>query len=742
MQTRLCTKSLSRTSSALRALRHLRVSVLEKALTAEHAEVTQRAAEQTSPHFLCKAMQTLQRTSLMTLAVLLVLICASVFSVDAQSTKSSPRLRPIQQNGKWGYIDSSGKIVIKRQFVWAEEFSEGLAAFENEDGKHGYIDETGTVVIEPKFDNWTNFSEGLAAVSVDFQWGYIDRTGKWAIPPQFVVGRPFSNGLARVEVPLNGKASFPPGRAKHAFIDKTGKIVIDSTDDILNGTFSEDVGTVQFVTNKGANAVLIDKTGKTIVAVDDVDTDGFSEGLVPAKKNKKWGYLDTKGQFVIEPQFEKAFPFSEGLAAVSVGEKWGFIDHTGRLVIKPKYSIGWDHRHHAFSEGLALVYLRDQCAYIDKFEKVVIRVNCSDAEQFSGGIASVITGAEKHEKRGYINKQGRYVFGPVAFKYKTMEEVSARAEKNAKVEEVLTPLTPEERALDARKVIANQPDFVADLSYFVGEGFGGYGFAQKLARKGNRYREESEFWIFVGELGKPSARLFPEAKMYDDFEPPRGGSADSTPINPAALAQEDGVSFSALGTRVIDGHNCLKIEATRTGKPEKFYFYAALDLQNLVILVQILEPRRNTVQRLGNISFEVPDELVQIPADYKAIKHDRWVKLENAQVKYGRKLAKDFVVFRAPGGQLFVRVNDWSYLVRPKEATVETVFQGLIVTRAGEFIWQTKETEGFSAIQYQNPRPPSEWEKSEGRRVIVTPNSVTFRATDYDKTKAMIEVRW
>lgn len=691
-------------------------------------------------------MQTVHRTSLRSLTVLVVLIFAFVISADAQSNSAS-RLRPIQQNGKWGYIDSSGKIVIKPQFVWAEEFSEGLAAFENEEGKHGYIDESGAVVIQPKFDNWTNFSEGLAAVSIALEWGYIDKTGKWAIPPQFAIGRPFSSGLARVEVPLDGKPSFPPGRAKHAFIDKSGKIVIDSTDEILNGTFSEDVGTVQFITNNGVNAVLIDKTGKTIVTVDDVDIDGFSEGLVAAKKNKKWGYLDPKGQFVIEPQFEKAYPFSEGLAAVLVGDKWGFIDHSGRFVITPKYRIGWDRRHHKFSEGLALVYLRDQCAYLDKVGKVVIRINCSDAEPFSGGIALVITAAETRERRGYINKQGRYVFGPVAFKYKTMEEVSARAEKNAKKdEEILTPLTAEERALDPRAVIANQPDFVADLMYFVGEGFGGHGFSQRLARKGNRYREESEFWIFVGELGKPSARLFPKAKMYNDYEPPRGGSADSTPINPAALAKEDGVSFTALGTRVIDGHNCLKIEATRVGKPEKFYFYAALDLKNLVILAQILEPRRNTVQRLGNISFDVPDELVQIPADYKSIEHDRWVKVENAQVKYGRKVSKDFVVFRAPGGQLFVRINDapyaWDYLVHPKEAIVETAFQGLIVNRAGEFIWQTKETEGFSAIQYRNPKPLREWDKPEDKRVIVKPNSVTFRATDYDKTKAMIEVRW
>jgi hypothetical protein len=171
-----------------------------------------------------------------------ITVLFSLSLVCGQSGKSTSHLRPIQQDGKWGYIDSTGKIVVKPQFAWAEEFSEGLAAFENEDGKHGYIDDTGRVVIKPKFDNWTDFSEGLAAVSVDLEWGYIDKTGKWAITPQFAVGEPFSDGLALVGVPLNGKVTFPPGPVKHVFIDKTGKVVIDPKDDILNGTFSEGVG--------------------------------------------------------------------------------------------------------------------------------------------------------------------------------------------------------------------------------------------------------------------------------------------------------------------------------------------------------------------------------------------------------------------------------------------------------------------------------------------------------------------
>jgi hypothetical protein len=186
--------------------------------------------------------------------------------------------------------------------------------------------------------------------------------------------------------------------------------------------------------------------------------------------------------------------------------------------------------------------------------------------------------------------------------------------------------------------------------------------------------------------------------------------------------------------------------AVRKGKPEKFYFYAARDLKNLVIVAQIIEPKRSTLQRLSNISLDVPDSLVQVPPDYKPIEHDRWAKLESAKVTYKGKASKDFVVFRAPGGELFVHINDapypWDYLVRPKEATVETAFQGLLVNRSGEYVWQTKESEAYSQTDYRVPKAPSEWDQPEDRRVIVKSNSVTFRSNDYKKDKGIIEVRW
>jgi hypothetical protein len=56
-------------------------------------------------------------------------------------------------------------MIIEPQFEEAGIFSEGLAAIEI-NGKWGYIDKSGKLVIEPQFTDAWNFSEGLAPVKV------------------------------------------------------------------------------------------------------------------------------------------------------------------------------------------------------------------------------------------------------------------------------------------------------------------------------------------------------------------------------------------------------------------------------------------------------------------------------------------------------------------------------------------------------------------------------------------------
>src|SRR5579871_1682867 len=200
--------------------------------------------------------------------------------------------------------------------------------------------------------------------------------------------------------------------------------------------------------------------------------------------------------------------------------------------------------------------------------------------------------------------------------------------------EVLTPLTAEESSLNLRDIIRNQPDFVADLGFFVNEGFGGYSGGEHVARKGKKYREQSQFWTFIGEIGKGTVQLYPDAKAYDEMVRTGLGSVSETLLYPQSMALDPSVSFTALGTTDVSGHRCLKIEAARDAQLAKTFLYVAPDLKNLAVASMDVDEHATTTQRLSNISLDVPDSLVEVPSGYKPIEHVRWGRLTSAKLTY------------------------------------------------------------------------------------------------------------
>ena len=70
---------------------------------------------------------------------------------------------------------------------------------DEKEGKFGFADEDGTVIIPCKWRDVGEFSEGLALVADDeMNYGYIDKTGKVVIPCKWADAWGFDNGLARV----------------------------------------------------------------------------------------------------------------------------------------------------------------------------------------------------------------------------------------------------------------------------------------------------------------------------------------------------------------------------------------------------------------------------------------------------------------------------------------------------------------------------------------------------------------
>jgi hypothetical protein len=237
-----------------------------------------------------------------------------------------------QINGKWGFIDRTGKFVIQPQYDVVLPFAEGLASVRAGGGRFGCINRAGEIVIpaKPQFGGISQFSEGLASTLYSdvvqgmaiSAWGFIDTKGNFAIPPSYDGVSSFSEGVAAVRA--LGKL--------WGYVDKTGKYLIEP----------------QFMS---ANR--------------------FSEGLAATETSLryrfKWGFIDHTGNYAIPPQFSLARTFQEGLAGAQYNDvKWGFVDKKGKWVVSPKYDD-----IDQFKEGLALVKIGKEESYIDQKGKVV-----------------------------------------------------------------------------------------------------------------------------------------------------------------------------------------------------------------------------------------------------------------------------------------------------------------------------------------------------------------------------------
>jgi hypothetical protein len=118
----------------------------------------------------------------------------------------------------WAYIDRSGKLVIRPLAIdnGPDYFVEGLARF-RVDGKIGFFERHGRVVIQPRYGYAMPFSQGRSAVCDGCRevaegehrfvrggrWGFIDSAGALVIPLQFEDAGSFDKGRARVR--LNGR---------------------------------------------------------------------------------------------------------------------------------------------------------------------------------------------------------------------------------------------------------------------------------------------------------------------------------------------------------------------------------------------------------------------------------------------------------------------------------------------------------------------------------------------------------
>lgn len=291
------------------------------------------------------------------------------------------------ESEKWGYIDKNGEFSICPQFDFASEFAMNRALVCYDD-KSAVIDENGNEVLSVKnnpiflsndgkiimkeelsttidslysiFDSngkllfthqcldFGGFGCGMARVLIDSHkkydvlYGFMNEHGIYSISPTpFLSLENFSENLACFCVKRNG-------RSFYGFIDPTGKRVIPPLYAFVSN-FNMGLAPVKYNANDSV-VLYIDKNNSTILKLDIDHGYRFSDdGFAKVKKGNKYGFIDKKGNQIIQCQYIEASNFQEKQCVVKDSNGYfGVINHNGNIVIEPAYKAIGD-----FNNGFA-----------------------------------------------------------------------------------------------------------------------------------------------------------------------------------------------------------------------------------------------------------------------------------------------------------------------------------------------------------------------------------------------------
>lgn len=177
--------------------------------------------------------------------------------VDRQYVPESPAeeifeesegYRAIKRNGRYGFIDSRGRLRIANRYEAVKPFKGGFAAVKIL-GKWGFIDIHDNLSAQPVYDEVESYVDGFALVRQKDLFGLIDRAGKVVLPVRYQYIRILPN--RNLHLTIGGQ---------QGLADATGRILIQPRFDTLI-----DTGNGYAIVSKQGKSGLVNYNGVATV---------------------------------------------------------------------------------------------------------------------------------------------------------------------------------------------------------------------------------------------------------------------------------------------------------------------------------------------------------------------------------------------------------------------------------------------------------------------------------------------
>ena len=230
-------------------------------------------------------------------------------------------------NGElWGRVAANGDTILPVAYKYASPAGASGATVYSLEKDSRIISNSNFVYGIFSFDVTESgcYADDLVPVLKDGKYNYYDCFAKESFGGYKYAGS-FQNGYAAVQTDKGWN-----------IIDKTGKDVSGTFADILvdtNGNYM--TGSVMVAAKEKNKYQFFDATGKAKNSFTAENMDiCMGSDIVAFEKNGKWGFVNTDGKVVIDPQYDDAKSFAYGLAGVCKDGKWGFINTDNELAIK------------------------------------------------------------------------------------------------------------------------------------------------------------------------------------------------------------------------------------------------------------------------------------------------------------------------------------------------------------------------------------------------------------------------
>ncbi len=228
----------------------------------------------------------------------------------------------VTKSNKGGFINAKFEEVIPlgdyQEQGGKPIFTEGLCGLKI-NGKYGYIDKTGKEGTPFKFDVGYPYSAGRAAVCYKWKWGYINKAGKEITKMEYDFAYPFADGMA---IAIKND--------KYGYIDSTGKNVI-----ACQFYRSSDFRQGYAIATQYAKNFLINKKGQK--ASREFDQLTFLNNIFYlAYIGKKHGVISMDGKEILPCRYKDitwySYEFNLGIVIDEHG-KYGLINSKGKFII-------------------------------------------------------------------------------------------------------------------------------------------------------------------------------------------------------------------------------------------------------------------------------------------------------------------------------------------------------------------------------------------------------------------------